>query len=241
MSELCFLDEVNPQFPDTANSLDEPNGLLAVGGNLSTGTLINAYSRGIFPWYSEDQPILWWSPCPRTVLLPEQLHIGRSVRKLARKRPFEITVDTAFDRVIKACADTDRNDQDGTWITKEVIDAYCLLFQQGHAHSVEAWQNGYLVGGLYGISIGSAFFGESMFSLKSGASKIAFVSLVQQLCAWEFKLIDCQVHTHYLESFGSRQLARTEFEHLLASAIYEDQNSDWQYRWSLGDWGFDGS
>ncbi len=250
MEHIQLLDDISPIFPHTGLALEDPNGLLAVGGNLSPKTLISAYSKGIFPWFSDDQPILWWSPNPRMVLVPSELHIGRSLSKAARKKQFEIKVDTAFEQVMEACSEIERPGQDGTWITYDMLDAYIALHEQGVAHSVEAWQDGKLVGGLYGIAIGKAFFGESMFSLVSGASKQAFVSLVMQLQKWEFKLIDCQIHTHYLASFGANELDRKNFERILKEATYIENDStendlinngqDWKNNWTLGTNGYDG-
>ncbi|MDH5594857.1 MAG: leucyl/phenylalanyl-tRNA--protein transferase, partial [Gammaproteobacteria bacterium] len=170
----------NPLFPDVEQALTEPEGLLAVGGDLSPERLLEAYRRGIFPWYSEDQPVLWWSPNPRSVLFPDKLKISRSLKKTLNKNLYTVTLDTAFRDVMVACAQP-RKDGNGTWITPDMIDAYCTLFEQGHAHSVETWLNDELVGGLYGIAIGKVFFGESMFSKKTDASKVAFTKLVQQL------------------------------------------------------------
>jgi len=240
VTDLPYLDRNNPEFPDTATALTDPNGLLAVGGNLHTNTLINAYSQGIFPWFCEDQPILWWSPSPRMVLAPPDIHIGRSLRKMAKKRLFTITVDTAFTDVMSHCAQVKRSDQDDTWITEGMFDAYCELHKRGIAHSVEAWQNGTLVGGLYGISIGSAFFGESMFSLVSGASKMAFTTLAMQLNTWQYQLIDCQIHTDYLASFGAKEIPRDLFERRLTAAVARNQAPNWRQRWTMDNWGYEG-
>lgn len=219
---------------------DEPNGLLAVGGNLDTETLVNAYSNGIFPWFSPGEPILWWSPSPRMALIPEQAHFSRSLKKLAKKRSFTVTVDSAFDDVVQQCALVPRKDQEGTWISDEMMQAYGALHQAGLAHSIEVWRESRLVGGLYGVSLGRVFFGESMFSLESGTSKLAFSSLCKQLEQWGFKLIDCQVYTPLLASFGALEIEREEFEAQLASAICEGDNFNWQQKWSLSEWGFDG-
>ncbi|WP_096086497.1 leucyl/phenylalanyl-tRNA--protein transferase [Agaribacterium haliotis] len=241
MSALLWLDDKHPAFPPSHLALEEPNGLLAAGGNLKPETLVAAYRRGIFPWFEDGQPILWWSPSPRMCLAPKAAHLNRSLKKLARKQPFSIKVDSAFEQVMMHCADIDRPGQDGTWITDSMLSAYSKLHQQGLAHSVEAWRDGELVGGLYGLALGSVFFGESMFSRRSGASKLAFASLLIQLQRWNFKLIDCQVHTSYLASFGASELDRAEFEHKLALALSEEQNQNWQQHWSLGKHGFDGS
>lgn len=196
-------------FPDPALADDE--GLLAVGGDLSPERLVLAYQHGIFPWYSEGRPILWWCPRPRLVLLPEELRINRSLRKVMRRAPYRITVDTAFDAVLSACAQTPRPDQGGTWITNDMRAAYAELHRLGIAHSVEAWQGDTLVGGLYGLALGTAFFGESMFARAPDASKIAFATLVQQLAAWSFRLVDCQVVTDHLVRFGAREFELGDF------------------------------
>lgn len=255
MSQIAWLDNANPIFPRTDQAHSDPNGLLAAGGNLSTQTLLNAYTQGIFPWYSDGQPILWWSPSPRMTLKPQEAHFGRSLRKLAKKKHFEISVDTQFTQVMCLCADITRADQDGTWITDEIIEAYTALHTLGFAHSVESWHDGQLVGGLYGVAIGNAFFGESMFSLVSGASKIAFASLIVQLNAWNYTLIDCQMHTEYLASFGAQEADRQIFEKQLSQAIPKGITKDrtkntpdtripsaknWQRNWQLPKYGYDG-
>lgn len=194
-------------------------GLLAVGGDLSVERLLMAYRNGIFPWYSEGEPILWWSPNPRLVLYPEELRISRSLRKIIRQQQFHITFDDAFDAVIQACAESKRSYGEGTWITREMKAAYCELHRRGYAHSVEAWQNGDLVGGLYGVALGHAFFGESMFSRVSNASKVAFVTLVERLKRLKFKLIDCQVKTDHLIRFGAREIPRKLFLEQLEQAL----------------------
>ncbi len=192
-------------------NLADESGLLAVGGDLSAERLRLAYSMGIFPWFDEDLPIMWHSPDPRMVLLPEELRINRSLRKAIRRAPYRITLDTAFHDVISACASIYRPGQGGTWITEDMITAYDELHRQGYAHSVEAWRGQELVGGLYGVSLGSAFFGESMFAKAPDASKIAFASLVGQLRAWGVDLVDCQVHTEHLEHFGALEIPRHDF------------------------------
>jgi leucyl/phenylalanyl-tRNA---protein transferase len=186
-------------------------GLLAVGGDLSPGRLILAYKNGIFPWYNPGEPILWWSPDPRLVLFPKELHISRSLRRLLRKNRFQVTFNTRFREVIAACAKTKRPMGEGTWITSEMESAYIRLNDLGYAHSVEAWRDGRLVGGLYGLALGRTFFGESMFTEVSNASKIAFVTLVKRLEALKFNLIDCQVYTQHLVSLGAREIPRKEF------------------------------
>ena len=245
MGPLTWLDENSLAFPDTELALEDPNGLLAVGGDLSLERLVTAYAQGIFPWFSDGQPILWWSPDPRMTLSPSDLHIGRTLRKLLKKRQFRITCDTAFEEVIQACAETPRNEDAGTWITDEMMDAYTDLHEAGFAHSVEAWQEDTLVGGLYGVSLGKAFFGESMFSRVSGASKVAFATLATQLKQWEFEVIDCQVQTDYLASFGAKDISRAEFEAKLKGTIPNfdsaDQLStfDWIQHWTMPDFGCD--
>ena len=211
--------------------LAEDNGLLAVGGDLSAERLRMAYSQGIFPWYDHDLPIMWHSPDPRMVLLASELYINRSLRKAMRRKPYRITLDGAFAQVIEACAEIPRPGQDGTWITDDMKAAYADLHQQGHAHSVEAWQDDKLVGGVYGVSLGAAFFGESMFALATDASKIAFVSLVEQLQRWGIELVDCQVHTDHLESFGAELWPRAKFLEELKLALQSETR--------LGPWQFD--
>jgi len=212
----CWLDPEAPEivFPDVELALQEPDGLLAVGGKLSTEWLLNAYQRGIFPWYGKGQPILWWAPDPRLVLFPENLHISRSLDKIIKKGQFTVTLDTAFEEVIDACA-RPRPQQSGTWITPEMKSAYVDLHHAGYAHSVESWCDGMLAGGLYGIAIGNIFFGESMFTEISDASKTAFVTLVRQLERWGFTLIDCQVYTQHLASLGAATIPRKEFTAIL--------------------------
>ncbi len=202
------------RFPDPGYALDEPNGLLAVGGDLSPARLLNAYRQGIFPWYSDGQPILWWSPAPRTVLFPDRLKVRRSLQKRLRNGGFQISFDRAFGEVIEACSES-RHDQDGTWITEAMKQAYTTLHHLGFAHSVEVWQDGKLVGGLYGVSMGKVFFGESMFSRERDASKVALVALVKKLHAWGFALIDCQVGSEHLFSLGAEAILREDFLHRL--------------------------
>ena len=215
MTAPYWLNPYDPtDIPDVSLALRDPDGLLAVGGDLSIERLLAAYRRGIFPWYSGDQPILWWSPDPRSVLFPGKLHISRNLRKTLRKQQYKITFDTAFADVIRACSQP-RADDLGTWITDEMQQAYIRLHQAGYAHSVECWLNGKLVGGLYGVSLGNVFFGESMFSNVSDASKIAFVFLVRQLQRWQFGVIDCQIQSTHLDQFGAELIPRSEFITLL--------------------------
>jgi len=197
----------------------EPDGLLAVGGDLSPERLLLAYRQGIFPWYSEHAPILWWSPDPRLVLFPRELKITKSLQRVIKKNVFKVTIDKAFRNVIMHCAEVRRNHGEGTWIVPEMLDAYCLLHRLGYAHSVESWYQGELVGGLYGVALGRVFFGESMFAKRTDASKVALVYLVRLLRQWQFELIDCQVTTHHLMTFGAREIPREDFLALLAASI----------------------
>jgi len=205
-------------FPPIDAALDDPNGLLAAGGDLSPERLVDAYRHGIFPWYNGGQPILWWSPNPRMVLFLEEFKLSRSLAKVVRQQRFEIRVDTAFRDVITACAEP-RNGQSGTWITPQVIDAYTTLHRQGYAHSIESWRDDQLVGGLYGVAIGRMFYGESMFARESDASKVALVKLVAMLKYMEMPLIDCQQETDHLARFGARPVTRRTFAGWLARLI----------------------
>lgn len=215
-------------FPPLEDALRDPDGLLAVGGDLSVTRLRNAYASGVFPWFSDGQPILWWSPDPRMVLFPDELHVGRSLRKTIRRaqrdESFEISHDRAFDEVIAACSTIPREGQDGTWITDDMLAAYREFHRSGFAHSVEAWRDGELVGGLYGVAIGRVFFGESMFAREPDASKIAFASFVEELADAGYAVIDCQVHTDHLARFGARLIERKQFAEILAQAC--DQTPD---------------
>jgi leucyl/phenylalanyl-tRNA---protein transferase len=197
----------------------DPSGLIAIGGDLSSDRLLEAYRVGIFPWYSDDQPILWWSPDPRLVLELDHFKIARSLRKTLKKGIFKVTFDRVFEEVIAACATVDRDGQQGTWITQEMQDAYIKLHGLGFAHSVETWFDNQLVGGLYGVSLGKAFFGESMFHLKSDASKVALATLVERLKAWGFRFIDAQMTTEHLVSLGAQELSRRIFLKQLQSAL----------------------
>jgi leucyl/phenylalanyl-tRNA--protein transferase len=198
------------RFPPVERALKEPNGLLAVGGDLSPELLLDAYRRGIFPWYSEGQPVLWWCPDPRSVLYLHEFRVTRSLRKRVRQGCFELRVDSAFDAVMRACA-LPRARQAGTWITQEVIDAYTGLHRLGYAHSVESWLDDRLAGGLYGVAVGRMFFGESMFAHETDASKVALVGLVSLLEEKGFPMIDCQQATGHLERFGARSIPRARF------------------------------
>ncbi|MBP6367694.1 MAG: leucyl/phenylalanyl-tRNA--protein transferase [Nitrosomonas sp.] len=205
-------------FPSVENALREPNGLLAVGGDLSPERLLEAYSKGIFPWFNADEPILWWSPNPRMVLFPEEIKISRSLRKTLKKEHYQIRTDDSFTQVMHACA-SPRKGQAGTWIHPKMIAAYTALHEMGLAHCVETWMDGELVGGLYGVALGKVFFGESMFSYVPDASKIALVHLAKQLQRREFGLIDCQVKTDHLTSLGAREISRCEFSQQLDRLI----------------------
>ena len=218
----------NDPFPPISSALREPNGLLTAGGDLSPQRLIEAYRRGIFPWFNPGEPILWWSPDPRMVLFPAELKVTRSLRKTLRKHDFELRVDTAFREVMTACAEP--RDGQGTWITPAMIDAYCELHRLGLAHSVETWVEDRLAGGLYGIGLGRMFYGESMFSRQTDASKIAFVHLVRQLERWHFGMIDCQMKTAHLASLGAREIPRAEFSQRLTELVnFPGMNDSWRF------------
>ena len=210
--------EVSDILPPTDQALNEPDGLLAAGGDLSIESLLHAYKRGVFPWYSKGQPILWWSPNPRCVLRPEDLTVSRSLRKSVRNRGYHVTLDVAFPRVIDACGRL-RENKEGTWILPEVKAAYTRLHRLGLAHSAETWMGDQLVGGLYGVALGKMFFGESMFSRAADASKVAFVYLVEQLKQWDYGLIDCQMRTDHMQRLGAVTLPRHDFEARLTSLV----------------------
>jgi leucyl/phenylalanyl-tRNA--protein transferase len=196
------------------NEADE-EGILAIGGDLSTQRLILAYRNGIFPWYTDDEPIIWWCPNPRFVLFPDEIKISKSMRAVVKKQTYSFTINNCFNNVIKNCKTINREGQSGTWISEEVIDAYTNLHNLGYALSAETWKNNKLVGGLYGVKMGNIFFGESMFSLSPNASKFAFIQLVQHLKNEGVKLIDCQVYTNHLESLGAKMIDRNDFMRLL--------------------------
>jgi len=206
-----------PYFPDP--NLAREDGLLAIEGDLHPERLIQAYAKGIFPWYADGEPILWWSPNPRMVLFPKDFKRHKSLRRKVEKDLFEVTFDTAFDEVIHQCARTRQTDESGTWITKEMIEAYVALHKMGLAHSVEAWQEGKLVGGLYGVSLGGTFFGESMFYGVTDASKVALWHLVDRLLSWNFDMIDAQQETTHLSSLGAVAVERKKFLHLLNKSL----------------------
>jgi len=199
--------------------LASQEGLLAVGGDLSEKRLLLAYSLGIFPWYSDGEPILWWSPEPRLVLYPDELKVSRSLNKILKKGTFKVTMDRAFEEVISECARVRLENQEGTWIVDDMVSAYCRLHAIGFAHSVEAWEGDRLVGGLYGVSLGKCFFGESMFTRATNASKVALVALVNYLKALDFCLIDCQITTAHLERFGAREISRARYLDELNKAL----------------------
>ena len=236
MASLPWLADSGLVFPDPHTALEEPNGLLAIGGDLSTPRLIEAYWRGIFPWYEAPQPVLWWTPDPRSVLFPDELHISHSLRKTLRKNAFELAVDTLFPAVMRACAQP-RRDGAGTWIDKEMIAAYGELHGLGKAHSVEVMNKaGDLVGGLYGVSLGQVFFGESMFSRETDASKVALVALVDILRRGRFHMIDCQVENPHLDTLGARNIDRLDFERRLEQTIEVETDGDiWQLPANCGD------
>ncbi len=216
-------------FPSVEQALPDPNGLLAAGASLAPARLLNAYRRGIFPWFSEQQPILWWSPDPRMVLFPAEFRMPRSLSKRLRRRDYEIRIDTAFTSVMQACA-MPRSDGNGTWITQDMIAAYCELHRLGHAHSIETWIDGELAGGLYGMALGRAFYGESMFARVNDASKLAFAHLVRQLERWRFGIIDCQMNTAHLARFGAREIPRAEFSRKLMELVnYPSPAAVWQF------------
>lgn len=235
-----WLDPNDPMapFPPVETALRDPDGLLALGGDLSPQRLLNAYRQGIFPWYSAGQPILWWSPNPRMVLQPTALRLSRSLRKTLRKAPFKLTLDLDFEAVTAACAEP-RLDGRGTWLSADMRRAYGILHRLGHAHSVEVWHTDQLVGGLYGVALGQVFFGESMFTRVTDASKVAFAHLVRQLIRWNFELIDCQVHTSHLASLGAAAMDRASFTRQLDKLATSPTHSlPWQFDPDLGgtDW-----
>jgi leucyl/phenylalanyl-tRNA--protein transferase len=215
-------------FPPAERALHSPNGLLAAGGDLTAPRLLEAYRHGIFPWFSPGEPILWWSPDPRMVLMPDEFRISRSFAKVLRNSTCEVRCDTAFEEVMRGCA-APRDGHCGTWISEEMIAAYCALHGLGYAHSVETWMDGRLVGGLYGIAIGRMFYGESMFSHASNASKIALAHLARQLERWEFGMIDCQMNTGHLASLGAREIPRGEFLARLRELINCEPVKRWQF------------
>lgn len=223
---LTWLSRENLTFPPLERALREPNGLLAAGGDLSPERLVRAYRHGCFPWFQDGQPILWWSPDPRTVLPPQEVHVSRSLAKLIRQQRFRVTFDQDFAAVIEACAGP-RSYTDGTWITTPMQAAYLELHRRGIAHSVEVWLDGELVGGLYGLAMGKLFFGESMFSRTDNASKVGFVTLTRHLNDWGFVLIDCQMPTQHLHSFGARSITREKFSRYLQLYLDQPNSANW--------------
>lgn len=220
-----FLDE-QLYFPPVSRASSE--GIVAIGGDLSEQRLLLAYQSGIFPWFSEGEPIIWWSPDPRFVLYPSQIKVSKSMQQLFRKQVFEVTFDKDFEQVILNCKEIKREGQRGTWITDEMVEAYCRLHRKGFAHSVEVWQEHTLVGGLYGLSLGNCFFGESMFTKVSNASKYGFITLTKRLEQKGFSFIDCQVHTEHLESLGATFISRKNFLHQLQEALKQTTlQGDW--------------
>lgn len=220
MSGIAWLQKTDPAtaLPPTSRALAEPNGLLAVGGALTPEWLIHAYRHGVFPWYSAEQPILWWAPDPRAVLLPAEFRVSRSLARSIRNRGYVTRIDGAFEAVVEACAGPRRSGA-GTWITDEMHHAYVELHRRGHAHSVETWKDGRLVGGLYGVAVGRAFFGESMFTRERDASKVALERLTRECLRLDVALIDCQLPSPHLASLGSRNLPRRDFEARLAGLV----------------------
>lgn len=222
-------------FPPVHRALREPNGLLAAGGDLSQRRLIEAYRQGIFPWYSEGEPVLWWSPDPRMVLFPGEFSISRSLRKRLRSGTYEIRADTCFSEVMRACA-LPRDGQAGTWITHDIVAAYTALHTAGLAHSVETWVDGELAGGLYGVALGRVFYGESMFTRATDASKLALAHLARQLERWGFGVIDCQMKTTHLQSLGAREISRKQFLGMLSELVnYSPHMGPWRLDHDLFD------
>ena len=220
------------EFPNVSLALEEPNGLLAIGGDLSPQRLLSAYRQGIFPWFNPGEPVLWWSPDPRAVLMPDKLKISRSLKKTLNREIFTVTTDLVFDEVVAACA-APRLKQPGTWITGDMRIAYGRMHELGHAHSVECWQNNTLVGGLYGMAIGQVFFGESMFSREKDASKVALVVLADKLKEWGYQLIDCQVPSEHLSQLGAEHMPRDQFCGLLERLVTKPPStSAWKANWS---------
>ena len=209
MVSVHWLNKDSVVFPPYSEVGDD--GLIAAGGDLSVPRLVAAYHQGIFPWYEENQPILWWSPDPRFILTPSEIHISRSMSKILRQNNFQITTDTAYKKVIKACAKIPRKGSEATWITPDMVNSYIDLFDAGFAHSIEVWEAGKLQGGLYGVSIGKVFFGESMFSFTSNASKIALIILALKLKEWDYGFIDCQVESEHLSNMGAKLIPREKF------------------------------
>lgn len=224
---LIWLD-IDTPFPSLRQALHTPNGLLAAGAELTPQRILDAYRRGIFPWFNRGEPILWWSPDPRMILVPDEFKLSRSLAKLLRNGGHEVRFDTAFEQVMRACA-APRHGQNGTWIHQDMIAAYTALHDMGHAHSVEVWHDGGLVGGLYGMALGHMFYGESMFSAQPNGSKIALAHLARQLHRWGYGMIDCQMHTPHLASLGAREIPRDEFIARLQDLVNCAPVSHWQF------------
>lgn len=233
----CLGDDPGSPFPPTHSALRSPKGLLAWGGDLDPHRLLAAYRLGIFPWFSPGEPILWWSPAPRCVIFPEEVHLSKRTRQRYNSGQFEVSADRSFGEVIAACAEP-REGQNGTWISDEMQVAYGRLHELGHAHSVEVWCDGRLAGGIYGLALGRIFFGESMFSRETDASKIALVALCRQLQQWNFGLLDCQVPNPHLMSLGAKTLTRPVFEEQLRSCLAQDgETGSWNGRFqAAGRW-----
>ncbi|MFZ5522985.1 MAG: leucyl/phenylalanyl-tRNA--protein transferase [Pseudomonadota bacterium] len=219
----------NAPFPPVEQALRTPNGLLAAGGGLSGMRLLDAYRHGIFPWFNPGDPVLWWSPDPRMVLFPGEIRISRTLARILKKGLHSVRFDTAFEQVMRACAAPRKGHQGGTWISEDMIAAYCALHRLGYAHSVEVWIEGKLAGGVYGVSIGRMFYGESMFSRVSNASKIALAHLAGQIERWQFGMIDCQMHTPHLASLGAREIPRNEFIASLQELVHCAPVADWKF------------
>ena len=226
MPQIPWLEGSSTNFPHPSSALTDPDGLLAAGGNLSPEQLLHAYRHGIFPWFDDTQPILWWSPNPRLVIKPADLHLSKSLRKVIRRDTFTVTSDRCFNDVMLACAEP-RDQQDGTWITEEMLEAYNHLHELGHAHSIEVWEGDALAGGLYGIAIGQVFFGESMFSRASNASKVGFTALLLSLREANFQLVDCQVQTDHLQSLGASEVEREHFLQMLVDFTEPPSKATW--------------
>lgn len=233
---IAWLSRDSDRFPPVSAALQDPNGLLAAGGDLSPQRLLRAYRNGIFPWYSPGDPILWWSPDPRCVLYTDRLHISRSLRKRLKRADYRVSFDRAFNTVLDACA-APRARESGTWISHEMQLAYAQLHRLGHAHSVEVWRENSLIGGLYGVSIGRMFYGESMFSRAPDGSKIAFAWLVEQLRIWGYPLIDCQVHSRHLVTLGAEEIARETFLRELDNLVDAPCSPSWKFDIDVGVFG----
>lgn len=223
---IPFLNPQNIHFPNLESSTEE--GIVALGGDLKPERLINAYQNGIFPWYSEGDPIIWWSPDPRFILYPNSIYISKRMRRILRQKKYKITFDKDFYSVIKNCQQLPRKNQDGTWITKEMCDAYCILHEKNYAHSIEVWHNNELVGGMYGIYLGKCYFGESMFSKVNNASKIALIYIATLFSKLNFDLIDCQVYTPHLNNLGAKYISRKEFIRIIQNSFNKSNSYHWQ-------------